>query len=44
MAIEYIHEKKGLSSIFLRPEKILVDEDGNIKLNDFGLLRYLNKK
>lgn len=40
LALEYLHEK-GFIYRDMKPENILMDEDGHLKLTDFGLSKEL---
>lgn len=43
IALSYVHSK-GYVSRDLKPENVLIDKDGHIKLSDFGLAKNIQKE
>lgn len=43
LALEALHEK-GFIYRDIKPENILIDADGHIKLTDFGLSKYVDEE
>lgn len=39
MILEFLHEKQGVAYRDMKPENILIDADGHLKLVDFGFAK-----
>ena len=37
LALDYLHSKQNIGHMDLKPQNVLLDEDNNIRLSDFGL-------